>query len=446
MNQNIVLTEKAIGRHTKRLQKELEKINNHIKLSEAQNMLARILGMKDYHELKNTLNFNLEQPKEAIKVPKTLSDMMKESDQMRYAMDFVEKNMDNFFKNGNIQTIMEYYSSNNQDILNYMKNNAFSLLKTASFNKQDYLCHFILDEKLLDLNNVSYQEIDGWFFMLIHNNLEFFEYVFYDLGIPAKLNNDLAGKLIHRMVGTGNTNSLKKLLKDSRISHQKNFFWNTGAGRIEYDFCALNEACSNGDLKMVKYLIEQENLSPISNGSTVQRACLSGNIKLVKYLIDEIKAPYHYYEENFRVNLPLDIRDKFINSKLDTSTLSSALISGNLELLKYLILEKKMSVSEYNNLLIQTAFVESSAHYLYLLSFSECKIYLSKNAQSVFNDVISKYEKMNDPNRKKNQKIQMNIVKYLYESFSININEIHYKSNNPSLINYLKKNQNKLVN
>lgn len=56
-NKSLVFTEKTIGRHTKRLQKELAKINHDLKLSEAQNMLSRILGMKDYHELKQVLKF-----------------------------------------------------------------------------------------------------------------------------------------------------------------------------------------------------------------------------------------------------------------------------------------------------------------------------------------------------------------------------------------------------
>lgn len=53
--QNLVLTEKAIGRHIKRLQKELSNIQHQIKLSEAQNMFSRILGMKDFYELKKVL-------------------------------------------------------------------------------------------------------------------------------------------------------------------------------------------------------------------------------------------------------------------------------------------------------------------------------------------------------------------------------------------------------
>ena len=56
-HQNLILTEKAIGRHTKRLQKELLKLNHEFKLSETQNMLSRILGMNDYHELKQVLKF-----------------------------------------------------------------------------------------------------------------------------------------------------------------------------------------------------------------------------------------------------------------------------------------------------------------------------------------------------------------------------------------------------
>lgn len=54
-HQNLVLTEKAIKAHTKRLQKELKNINQDLSLGETQNIFAKSLGFNNFHELKKTL-------------------------------------------------------------------------------------------------------------------------------------------------------------------------------------------------------------------------------------------------------------------------------------------------------------------------------------------------------------------------------------------------------
>lgn len=63
-NERLVLTPHAIKRHTRRLQQEIQELfkNEHIQdvsnfsLSQSQNMLARILGMKDYYEMHKVLS------------------------------------------------------------------------------------------------------------------------------------------------------------------------------------------------------------------------------------------------------------------------------------------------------------------------------------------------------------------------------------------------------
>lgn len=75
IHQNLILTEQSIGRHTKRLQKELSKFKQDLRLSEAQNMLSRVLGMKDYHELKKIFkfeNYEEEQPEKGLDVESSI--------------------------------------------------------------------------------------------------------------------------------------------------------------------------------------------------------------------------------------------------------------------------------------------------------------------------------------------------------------------------------------
>jgi hypothetical protein len=55
-HQNLVLTEKAIKNHCKRLHKEIIVYHKEFTLSEAQNLFARTLGFKNFHELKIILN------------------------------------------------------------------------------------------------------------------------------------------------------------------------------------------------------------------------------------------------------------------------------------------------------------------------------------------------------------------------------------------------------
>lgn len=56
INQNLILTEKAIKNHSKRLQKELKNLNQNLTLGETQNLFAKSLGFNNFHELKKVIN------------------------------------------------------------------------------------------------------------------------------------------------------------------------------------------------------------------------------------------------------------------------------------------------------------------------------------------------------------------------------------------------------
>ena len=126
-HQNLVLTEQAIGRHTKRLQKELAKFNHELKLSETQNMLSRILGMSDYHELKQVLKFEDKEETFEKDVEKSMAEKL-------FSPIHAKQNMEKFFEEDNTHLITYYYYLNNKEIKDYLKENSFKFNNLRKFN------------------------------------------------------------------------------------------------------------------------------------------------------------------------------------------------------------------------------------------------------------------------------------------------------------------------
>lgn len=77
MNTNVstqlVITEKALKRHTKRLQQEMLQFKEDFKLSEAQNMLAKIFGTKDFNELNTLIKHNSNNPEDILDIKKDMN-------------------------------------------------------------------------------------------------------------------------------------------------------------------------------------------------------------------------------------------------------------------------------------------------------------------------------------------------------------------------------------
>lgn len=439
-HQNLVLTEKAIGRHTKRLQKELAKINHDLKLSEAQNMLSRILGMKDYHELKQVLKFENEEIQDNEFEHEPEKSLMKKLNSAAHA----KQNLEKLFEEGSIHLITHYYYLNNKEIIDYLKEHAFNFLKLAIYNRHNLLIDFLLQEKLIVLENLSEEEIGELFYYLIHYNFKKFEYIFYTLNFPKEIPRNLKQRInswLNEIIKTKNIKSINRFLNDLRVSQQIEFYPKENPWRESNYYCTLNQACLTGSLEVVKYFIEQYNLTPELNGSTIQNACISGNLNLVKYLIEDKKANYHYFhKERYGDFMDESLKNfTFPSGFLDDSTLASAVNSDNIELIKYLILNKNLQVEEYDYLALKTALINNCKSYSYLITLSECTNYLKNNAQDIFNKVIVKRNLNEDKKNKNKNKIQVQIAKYLYENYNIELKEIKYESNNPELINYLKK-------
>lgn len=455
--QNLVLTEKAIARHTKRLQQELKKFDKDLKLSEAQNLLSRIFGMKDYHELKQILKF--EELQSVNPVEKNEDYYLNQHNLM--TLEHVEKNLENFFAKGSISTVLDFLNSNDALIQEYIKQNAKNYFNVSARNNQLYLLKTLINKNLINLNLFSEEEINDLYWnLLAHNveNLECFNYIFYESKFPNKPSKNLVGSMIHYFVNNVSTpglkNHLSNFLYDDRINFQKDFFWNTcpiivtkkDVNNIEktykeddLSFCALNSICSQGNLQIVKYLIEEQKVLPLKDGSTVEKACISGNFDLVKYLINDVKAPFNYFKKNNQKK----VSNKDMTYYLDYSTLSSAVKSGNLELVEYLINYKKLAISDYDFLALRVALIESSELYKYFLKIPECIEYIKNNSQSIFNEVISKIHyngKINNENNyKKLQENQFQIAYELLQKYSVEVDEVVIVNDNSKLIETLEK-------
>lgn len=458
--QNLVLTEQAIGRHTKRLQKELKKINHDLKLSEAQNMLSRIIGMKDYHELKQVLKF--EDKKEENTKEKQEKDLNSILEQHNFiTLEQAEQNLENFFAKGSINIILDFLNSNNPLIQKYIEENAIDYFIIAARNNKLYLLKTLINKNLISFNLFSEEEIENLYWNLLAHNtesLECFNYVFYELNFPNQLSKNLVGSITHYLINNVNIiglkNHLNNFLKDDRINFQKDFFWNTCPVRVvkkdlnnietihtEYDlsYCALNSICVQGNLEIVKYLIEEQQVLPLEDGSTVSRACISGNLELVKYLINTVKAPFNYFKNNNHKK----VSNKDMTYHLDFSTLASAIKSGNLELVEYLINYKNLLISDYDFLALRVALIESIDLYKHFIKIPECIEYIKNNSQKIFEEVISKIHYNgninNENNYKKLQDNQFKIARELLKKYAVKVEEIVTVNNNPKLIEMLEK-------
>lgn len=112
-NQNIILTKRSIARHTKRLIKEMETINHNIKLSEAQQMFARILGCKDFHELNSILEKVENNEEDKSITLNTVKQILEFENNPEF--DFLEKNqthsLDNTFFTECVKLLDKYFTT-----------------------------------------------------------------------------------------------------------------------------------------------------------------------------------------------------------------------------------------------------------------------------------------------------------------------------------------------
>lgn len=148
---NLVLTEKAIKSHSKRLQKEMLESNIKLSVTEAQNLFSRILGFQHYHDLKSILNID---GNNNIKI--TSVKLSQENDFYNFTLN--NKNMDSDKKQKFIENIPHFMVNEKFDNISEITkkkeyyNKLEKMIKEQEYDNEwaiiDYLESCIKDDNL----------------------------------------------------------------------------------------------------------------------------------------------------------------------------------------------------------------------------------------------------------------------------------------------------------
>lgn len=446
-NKTMVFNEKTVGRHTKRLQKELSKINHELKLSEAQNMLSRILGMNDYHELKQVLKFENKEitPKIQSNFPIVKITPNQYNSRMieEYGISLInaEKNFERYCKFGEIENIEKYFQSEDIEIQNYIKVNSHYFFKIAASKNQLYICKMLSQLSYCKLEDMSKEEI-------VHilqwtnkeeNENDVFNYIFYELNLPLKLESKDVNLILYNLVGSNNLSSIKRYINDERINHLININWSTPSG-IFWSIVRNKKYCVeiyDFFVDSFNLSINKENLSALfinNNPRFFVKVINNKNFNTLKEVLFEALCKE---ETRDLINPELTTSKQSMHEFLDNNILSLALErkENNYDTLKFLINNLHISPSMHDYLVIQNACYYCNLQALhYLLGFPDCENYLKNNAQKIFdylsNSILNNEYVIN----------QYSMCKFLFDRYKLKINKISLKSNNSKLILFLQDN------
>lgn len=296
---NLVLTEKAIARHTKRLQHEMKKINQDLKLSEAQNMLARILGMKDYHELKIILNIEYA---EEINTSNIIKNKIIPEKYKKNAITQKRENM------------LEHILLTDVEVLKYSISKEFiSLVDLIISSNKEEVAHFIANHTI-DINyqipGRNWQAKNIFEFAVFFDQYDILKYLL----TLDNINLENIQEYLIKSVALDNIDMLKYLCK-----------------KLPYTQQTLDAALlytSDRDLDNLKFLLTSRELKFNANIHYKKDECLKiainhGKLEIVKYLLtsEELVDKPSLFTTSWRDNVT-DIRDdiaykiKMYNGKL----------------------------------------------------------------------------------------------------------------------------------
>ena len=445
-NKTMVFNEKTVGRHTKRLQKELSKINHELKLSEAQNMLSRILGMNDYHELKQVLKFDNKDivPKIQSNFPilKITNNQYESMMIAHYGISLInaEKNFERYCKFGEIDNIKKYLQSEDIEIQNYIQINSHYFFKIAASENQLYVCKMLSQLPYCKLEDMSDAEIIHILQWTNKNEYEddVFNYIFYELKLPLKMDYKEVNLLLELLISSNNLSSIKKYINDKRTTHLIDINWSTPSGTFwsivrnkKYCVELYDYFVNSFDL-----LLNKDNLSALfinNNPRFFAKVIINKNFNALKEVLFEALCNK---ETQDPVTPELTTPKISMHQFLDDNLLSLAIKrkENDYDTLKFFINNMHISPSMHDYLVIQNACYYCDLEALhYLLGFQDCENYLKNNAQKIF-DYLS-----NSLLNNEYLISQYHMCKFLFNKYALKINHISFKSNNSKLILFLQE-------
>lgn len=248
-HQNLVLTEKAIKNHCKRLQQEMKRYKQELSLCEVQNLFARVLGFNNFHEVKSVLQTDSHENNSINIDDENQNDFYKFiANNEKYS---AKEKLDFF-------NTKKYFIDSEEDIENIIKKNSYYKDLASSLTDQESKNQNMV---LFYLN----EDIEK-------DNLEKF---------IKKINNITIikdyKKIIDKIFDAKAVNITKYMLKHASIVNKKETIQE-----------ALKAFAFYKNVDMVKYLLEVEK-AKVELSTIKWASYLEDNEIVIKYLIAEYK-------------------------------------------------------------------------------------------------------------------------------------------------------------
>lgn len=282
-HQNLLLSEKAIKAHSKRLQKELKNLNQDLPLTQVQNLLAKTFGFNNFHELKNILVINNKEMT-AEEIEKLSQNLYKKDYKKHYEINFYK------LKKEEKEELQDIYIN----LFDFVTNGDLENIKKLLFKNPDLNLNFLVSKR-------SWQPKSLIEFALSFEHIEIVDYLINNFkSINLHISDDY---LMRHACISGNLKLIKKLLE-----------------LTNYNYSTLNNsfilACHYGHLEVIKYLLKVEGVDIHFLGdSSLKDACKFGHLEIVKYLLTSNDLKEHaniFSPDNWGFKTGKDIRDMFI--------------------------------------------------------------------------------------------------------------------------------------
>lgn len=296
-HQNLILTEKAIKNHSKRLQKELKKFDPNLSLGEAQNLFSKSLGFNNWNHLSsilsidivNNLNFNLN------------LDSLEHDDKVKLIKQLISQE--------NLLALKQY--------LNYFYLKATNSL--SSISPSDFERDLIFIITLLKFQNVSFQEdVTSAIIDIIEKNKktkiidsEDLMAKFCSLKIKTKTLHKITGIFpfkkndfnVGLIIACENNNTEMVQFLIYKYNLDIDYFFYIGDDKTVFNpLCSAIRSNSYETIDLLLYspLFDKNSNIMVEDNNPLKMACKVGNLELVRVLLtsDRFKNKANMYSEN----------------------------------------------------------------------------------------------------------------------------------------------------